>query len=405
MRAGKTAIFVLLVLVLLMVPAAYTMLEELAAQEMLAQNRSSRNRNQPPSNSNSRHREIAARASRIISSADIDIKILVAQVFLTAVDGRETIPERTRQLLTEIPAGGVILFGYNLGPNSEQTRAYIEELSRCISDVTFVPFIATDQEGGAVQRFRGNAALPPPLSYWERLRGMENQNNAVDTVISSVEEEAAVSGRELRRIGVTMNLAPVAEILTTENMPFLGNRSYGPDQNFTIRASAAFIRGMERAGIASTLKHFPGNTAADPHYHRAVLTISEAELERKIRPFRELIHLEAPAVVMVSHVIVPTWDTIPLSRSTVAVRKLREMGFNGIIMSDDFAMVAAGASPEVSVVEALAAGVDMIIVWPRDIRRTYQAVLAALETGELSEARIREAAERVIYQKIRYGLM
>ena len=400
---GRASIFVLFAAVLLMVPASNIMLEEQVTSDTIAQNRNTRNRNNTPSISSSRHREITNQASRIVSS--IDIRTLAAQVFLTAVDGRETISSGTRQLLTEIPPGGVILFGYNLGQNPERTREYIEELSHCIGDVTVVPFIATDQEGGGVQRFRGDAALPSPISYWERLQGMENQNNALDTVISSVEEDATVSGRELRRIGVTMNLAPVAEILTTENSPFLRNRSYGPDSSFTIRASSAFIRGMESARIAATLKHFPGNCSVDPHYHRAVLTISDAELERKIHPFRELIRLESPAVVMVSHVIVPSWDTIPLSRSSVAVRKLREMSFTGIIMSDDFAMVAAGAPPEISVVEALAAGVDMIIVWPRDIRRIYQAVLSALETGELSEGRIRQAAERIIYQKIRYGLI
>jgi beta-N-acetylhexosaminidase len=162
---------------------------------------------------------------------------------------------------------------------------------------------------------------------------------------------------------------------------------------------------MEEARIAATIKHFPGNSGIDPHYHMAVLDIPAAELEMKIEPFRELIRRESPAAVMVSHVVVPSWDTISLTRSPIAVGRIRDMGFTGIIMADCFAMVATGAPPEIAVVEAVAAGVDMVMTWPNNIQKTYKAILNALEAGTLSEERVREAAERVIYQKIRYGIV
>ncbi|MCL2102280.1 MAG: hypothetical protein FWH22_11285 [Fibromonadales bacterium] len=345
--------------------------------------------------------EYRLRAAQIADS--MDVKLLAAQVILTAVSGKETVPEATRKLLTEIPAGGIMLFGYNIVPNPEKNRAFIEELSNFIASLTLPPFIASDQEGGPVQRIRGKAALPAPLSYWEKLSA--NQNSNADTVISAIEQEATQAGKELRRLGVTMNLAPLAEVLTEENKPFLKNRSYGPDPIFTTNAAAAFIRGMENAKIASTVKHFPGNSSADPHYHKAVLGASEAELEMMIEPFRELARRETPAVIMASHVIVPSWDAKPLTRSPIGVKHIREMGFTGIIMADDFAMAAAGAPPEIAVVEALAAGVDMVMAWPKDMPKIYAAILKALETGTLAEERIKEAAERIIYQKIRYGVV
>jgi beta-N-acetylhexosaminidase len=339
------------------------------------------------------------RAAEIVDSTDI--KLLAAQLILCAVNGKGTVSDKTLKLLDEIPVGGVTLFGYNIVPDQEKNRAFVEKLFKYLSKKTLPPFVATDQEGGAVQRIRGKAALQPPLSYWEKVQA--GQNN--DTVIASIEHDAAKSGQELRRIGVTLNLAPLAEVLTKGNQPFLKTRAYSSDPVFVVNAAAAFIRGMENAKVASTLKHFPGNTGIDPHHHKVILEVSEAELEVMIGPFKELIRRESPASVMVSHAIVPSWDSIPLTRSPIAVKHIRDMGFNGIILADDLSMVAVGAPPEIAVVEAVIAGVDMFFAWPNDLPQLYNALLKAIETGALSEERVRESAKRVIYQKIRYGII
>jgi beta-N-acetylhexosaminidase len=355
----------------------------------------------PPDPESLHRTEYLQRAAQL--TASMSKKNLCAQVLLTAVNGREAVSERTRRLLADVPTGGIALFAYNISPDPEKTRTFIEELCRCISGVSIPPFVAADQEGGGVQRIRGKAALPPPLSYWERFS--TQPETAARAILAAVEQEAAVAGRELRRIGVTLNLAPVAEVLTAGNQPFLKSRSYGPDAAFTVGAAAAFIRGMESAGVASNIKHFPGNSAADPHRSKAVLNMSGAELETLVAPFGELILRETPAAVMVSHVIVPAWDSKPCSLSPVAVKRLREMGFTGIIMADDFAMAAAGSPAEICAVEALAAGVDLIMTWPDNLQKVHQAILSAIEAGKLSEERIREAAERIIYQKLRYGVI
>ncbi|MDR2702179.1 MAG: glycoside hydrolase family 3 protein [Spirochaetaceae bacterium] len=373
----------------------------LACGILPAQSRRSRPPENPSDPEYRRRTEYLQQAALL--AASMSRKTLCAQVLLTGVDGREAVSERTRRLLSDVPAGGIALFAYNISSDPEKTRVLIEELSRCISGVSLPPFIAADQEGGAVQRIRGKAALPPPLSYWEKFSTMPE--TAVAAIFAAVEQEAAGAGRELRRIGITLNLAPVAEVLTAGNQPFLKNRSYGPDAVFAVSAAAAFIRGMESAGVASSLKHFPGNSAADPHRNKTVLNMSGAELETLTAPFGELIHGEAPAAVMVSHVIVPAWDSKPCSLSPAAVRRLREMGFTGIIIADDFTMAAAGSPPEICAVEALAAGVDMIITWPGSLQKFHQAILSAIEAGKLSEKQIREAAERIIYQKLRYGVI
>jgi beta-N-acetylhexosaminidase len=344
----------------------------------------------------------------------MDRRLLAAQLILSAVDGRDTLPERTRALLAEIPPGGILLFSYNLGRDPERSKAFIGEVSACVARFSLAPFVASDQEGGSVQRFRGRAALPAPLSYWQ---GMERELSsggsgaeraeawaeARRATLLAIENHAAEAGQELRRLGVNFNLAPVAEFLSEENRPFLKDRSYSPDPVFTGEAAAAFIRGMERAGIAATLKHFPGNSGADPHRSRAVL--ASGDPEPLVAPFRYVVGRENPAAVMVSHVVVPSWDSRPSSLSPAAVGRLRALGFEGIILADDFTMAAAGAPVERCAVEALNAGVDMVMAWPADLAKIHRAVLEALERKELPEEKLRKAAERIILQKLRYGLI
>ncbi|MDR0599067.1 MAG: glycoside hydrolase family 3 protein [Treponema sp.] len=363
-----------------------------------------------PAAKNSEDPRVRQRAAEL--AASLDRKKLAAQVILTAVEGRGSVPPRTRELLSEIPAGGIMLFSRNVSQDPENSRTFIGALVQCVASLSVPPFIASDQEGGRVQRFRDKAALPPPLSYWENFQKAATEaggagKNSVErrATILAVENNAALAGRELRRLGVNLNLAPLAEPLTAENSPFIQDRSYGPSQEFTREAAAAFVRGMERVGVACTLKHFPGNSGADPHRKKAELALSGTELNALVAPFAYVIREESPAVVMLSHVIVPSWDTRPSSLSPGAVRRLRALGFNGIILADDFIMAAAGDLVEVCAVKALKAGVDMIMAWPADLRKIHQALLAALDGGDLTEERLREAAERILYQKIRYGLI
>lgn len=112
--------------------------------------------------------------------------------------------------------------------------------------------------------------------------------------------------------------------------------------------------------------------------------------------------------LMVSHSILPALDSEIASLSPVVMGGwLREeMGFSGIIMSDDFSMAAAGAAnAEAAAVRSLASGADMVLVWPPGLRRTHRAIQAALTNGSLPRQRLREAAERIIFEKIRMGLM
>jgi beta-N-acetylhexosaminidase len=208
-----------------------------------------------------------------------------------------------------------------------------------------------------------------------------------------------------------MNLAPVAEFLTGENGAFLGDRSYGGDPVFAGRAAAAFIRGMEGAGVACVVKHFPGNGGVDPHEAPVSLPYGPEELERLASPFRTVLEKTPPAGVMVSHALVPALD--PGRMASLSVRIIggwlrEELDFDGIVVADDFSMGAVrsqGLSSADAVIEALNAGVDMVMAWPPQITLIHRAILDALDGGKLSRERLEEAAGRILYAKFKLGLM
>jgi beta-N-acetylhexosaminidase len=199
--------------------------------------------------------------------------------------------------------------------------------------------------------------------------------------------------------------------LNSENAAFLEDRSYGPDAAFVEAAAAAFVRGMSAAAVACVVKHFPGNSGADPHRAASVLSDDREALDKMVLPFAGLITKERPAGVMVSHVLVNAWDpgvNASRSRPVVSVWLRENLGFRGIVLGDDFSMgaiSAAGLREEEAVIEALNAGVDMVMTWPRSLGRVHRAILRALRDGRLTRKRLEEAAARIIYEKIRYGLM
>jgi beta-N-acetylhexosaminidase len=167
------------------------------------------------------------------------------------------------------------------------------------------------------------------------------------------------------------------------------------------------MRGMKAAGISCVVKHFPGN-AGDPHLETPLMRGGAESLRKAAAPFAALISGSGggPAAVMVSHIVVPAWDAGKnASLSEVVMKeKLRgEFGFGGIILADDFSMgaISGGYDTAEKSREALAAGADMVMAWPRNLVSVHGAILAALEDGRLPRARLEDAASRIVREKLR----
>ena len=386
-----------------------------------------------------------AQAEAASIAGSLDIRQLAAQLIMCGIDGRGHLNPDMRTLLAECPAGGVMLFRYNLDTSKEEIQNLISEISGCIAahceaplsgiDGTqagsggglpgrILPFVAVDHEGGQVNRFRdGFAALPPPGSYGTLAEGSH------DSAIAQIEADSFCAGSEIYSLGINVNLAPVPEFLNAHNGEFLGSRSYGPNPVFTAQAASAFIRGMERAGLLCVAKHFPCSAGKDPHFFSSVLDISLDELDALISPFAALLSAGQARALMAGHTLVPARDPVQIASLSPIILNdwLRdELGFSGILICDDFSMAAAGsaavsnkvaisntvavsnAAPPDSALAAtksLAAGADMVMVWPQDIRRTHRAIQNSIADGSLPIERLREAAARIIFEKIRMGLI
>jgi beta-N-acetylhexosaminidase len=360
-------------------------------------------------------------ASSIV--AKMDDKQLAAQVIITGIDGKGNLTQGMKTLLLECPAGGIMLFRYNLDTDNKAIQELIDETATLIASgntlevdqtiYSIPPFVAVDHEGGSVNRFRtGIADLPSADSYSQMVQEMDEK-----TTITQINTDSFNAGTSIKRLGVNMNLAPVAEYLNDNNRDFLSSRSYGSDPEFTVKAASAFVAGMEQAGILCVVKHFPGSSGADPHYYPSVLDGDKYILAQLTVPIATLIHSGHTKALMVSHTSVPAWDSkiASLSPAVMGTWLRDELGYEGIIICDDFSMAAAKTStltssigslkPETAAVLSLAAGTDMVLVWPPDLRRTHQAIIAALNEGSLHRERLQEAATRIIYEKIQMEII
>jgi beta-N-acetylhexosaminidase len=300
-----------------------------------------------------------------------------------------------------------MLFKYNLDSEKDAVRAFLALSAGFVSDASGIaPFIAVDHEGGLVHRCGpGVKKLRAAESFWELA-----QKEGPEAALELLEREVSQSAMEIRDLGVTMNFAPVAEVLNDDNRDFLETRSYGSDPVFIEAAASAFVRAMDAAGVACVVKHFPGNSV-DPHSAPAFLGADAAALDRMTAPFAGIMRRLRPAAIMVSHVVVPAVD--PERNASLSPLVMNgwirdELGFSGLLITDDFSMAAVSSSdiaPEEAVVEALIAGADMVMTWPDTIVSVHRAILGALEEGRLPRWRLRDAVRRIIAEKIRYGLI
>jgi len=341
-------------------------------------------------------------------AASLNDSLLAAQLLVCGTDGRGSLQPHMIDLFGECPAGGVMLFKYNLDTDKDAVRSLVNETVSLIrSKADIPPFVAVDHEGGSVNRFsRGTASLPAASSYWELY-----QKEGKEAALEKIRADSLRAGREINELGINLNFAPVAEYLNDDNRVFLENRSYGTDPVFTAEASTAFMYAMQEAGVLCVIKHFPGSAGTDPHYSASSLNLDKSALDKLVYPFADLISRGARAV-MAAHTLVPAIDSKIASLSAAVMQNwLRvELGFNGIIISDDFSMAAARntadkTSPEEAAILSIAAGADMVLVWPSDIKRTHSAFIAAIEDGRLSRERTREAASRIIYEKLKMELI
>lgn len=316
-----------------------------------------------------------------------DLGRLALGVLVGAFAGT-SLPDDYRELLAD-GLGGVCLFGSNTGSST------LVELTTAIRAASPTAVIAIDEEGGDVTRLHATALSPVPGAA---------VLGALDDLALTHDVGRAV-GAELRAVGVTLDLGPVADVNTNPDNPVIGTRSFGSDPDLVARHVAAWTSGLQEAGVAACVKHFPGHgdTAVDSH-----LALPTVHADRETLATRELVPFAAAvaagaASVMTSHLVVPSLDPgVPATFSRPVLDLLRDrIGFTGVVVSDALDMAGASADrgiPEAAVL-ALAAGVDLLCLGSdhpaASVREVQSAIVSAVQEGRLPLARLEDAVTRV----------
>ncbi|MEU9231476.1 glycoside hydrolase family 3 protein [Streptomyces subrutilus] len=311
------------------------------------------------------------------------------------------------ELVARYHLGGVVYFAW---AHNTRTPHQIAELSAGLQEAALasgpgIPLLlSTDQEHGAVARVGKPATLfPGAMALGARHRATGSTADA--------RRAARIAGDELAAMGIRQDYAPVADVNVNPANPVIGVRSFGADPGAVAELVAAQVRGYQAAGVAATAKHFPGHgdTETDSHVGLPVMRHSRARWEELDEPpFRAAVEAGVDAV-MTAHIVFPaldpSGDPATLSRPIVTGILRERLGFRGVVVTDalDMAGVRQKYGDDRVPVLALLAGCDQLLN-PPDLGLAHRSVLAAVESGELTQERIDASVLRILELKARRGL-
>jgi len=321
----------------------------------------------------------------------------IGQLLIGSLAGPTISPE-VRSVAREFSLGGLTLFSRNI-----EAPEQVAELSIDVQALAAgLPlWIAVDQEGGRVARLRKPFTEWPPMAVLGR-------SGSVDLASRFATALAA----ELRAVGITLDYAPVLDIHTNPKNPVIGDRALADDAELVARLGAAIVRGLQDNGVAACGKHFPGHgdTSVDSHLELPLVEHPPDRIRRvECVPFREAIRADV-AFIMTAHVLVPSLDEekpATLSPRIVQALLRDELGYRGVILSDDLEMTAIARSYEVpeAAVQAVVAGCDALLVCSGDAgvqAATLEALVHAVEDGRIAYKRIEDALRRLRLAKERF---
>jgi len=326
----------------------------------------------------------------------------IGQLFMFGIEGTE--PEPLRPLIEELLPGGVILFGHNI-VSLNQLQQLTGGLQAYAAAAGLPPLlISVDQEGGRAVRLGGELCRQYPSN---RQLG-EAYRETGD--LSSVRDQGSETAATLAGVGINMNLAPVLDVVTVEGNTVIADRAYGAEPEAAASLGTAYVEALQAGGVIATAKHFPGHgpTPVDSHYGLPVVDLTNDELHAvHLAPFWAAI-AAGVAAIMPAHIIYTAWDEWPATLSRVLLTTLlrEELGFSGVVISDDLNMHAISRHYPypASMVQAVSAGVDILLVCHQhEVQRAaWNTMISAAENGSLSELTLDTARHRIGRLKAQY---
>ncbi len=353
----------------------------------------------------------------------VSLEEMVGQMIMTGFhgDGQGSNPEEFAAVLAQVEKGkigGVILFDVDVSGLLAQGYDIIEAkkqiFSSNIKNVSQVKkltntlqsaaphklLIAVDQEGGNIQRLKpehGFASIPSAMEM-SKTSPKQTYKIAYDL------------GKRLSDLGINVDFAPVADVNVNPESPAIGakDRSFSEDSDIVTEYAGAFARGLARAKIAHSYKHFPGHGSAGVDSHNGLTDVTKTYQDYELNPYRNLLKNSSPyTMVMVAHIVNQNIDTLPASLSKKTIDMARDMGFDGVIVSDDMDMgaIANEYGTETAIQMAIMAGNDILVfgnnlTFDKNRGSDVNATIVKMVTeGKIPESRIRESYNRIMKLK------
>ena len=314
-----------------------------------------------------------------------------------------TVSERVRLLLfvTIAPTGAGLAAGLKTGAGGIFLPAGSADLvargavNDAVDTAPRPPLVAVDEEGGRVQRLASVVGRLPTARDMARLGP------------AAIRKLARDHGEGLRSLGITMDFAPVLDVVDDDEIGgsgAIGDRSFSSDPAVVTESAGAFAAGLAEAGVIPTYKHFPGHGHASGDSHRGVVVTPPLDaLGPDLEPYRQLLSADPqPVAVMVGHLVVPgltNGEPATVSREAVTGLLRETYGFDGLIVTDDLSGMRGildRYSTTEAAVRAVEAGVDMVLIPTSDAQRVARAIEAAVAGGRLSVAQLNASADRVL---------
>ncbi|MHB0935568.1 MAG: beta-N-acetylhexosaminidase [Armatimonadota bacterium] len=345
-----------------------------------------------------------AKAEQVLAGMTLEQK--AGQMLMIGFDGKSA--KGIEPIGGRCHPGGIVLFRRNIDDASQLTQLIADAQATAYARDGAGLLVAIDQEGGRV------AQLLSPLC--KRFPANRDWGNVYDfspeSALIGVQAQARETAATFRRYGINMNLAPVLDVQAVEQKTVIGTRSYGDDPEVVATLGGEYIRALQHEDILATAKHFPGHGATldDSHADLPVIDAADGRIDAALQPFREAIAAGVEAI-MTGHIVYSAVDTYPATLSYEwLTRRLRgEMRYQGLIVTDSMGMgaIVKNYRFDQAVVTAVNAGVDIILIATGDDyqRAAGDAIVKAVQNGEITELRLDDSVRRILYYKARHGLL
>jgi len=344
--------------------------------------------------------DLNKKVENVLSSMTLEQKI--GQMLVYGFKG-QTAKEDATQLIKKYNLGGVILFTRNIDSENQTVKLNQDIQHYAIDNLKIPVFISIDQEGGKVLRIQNFGTVLP---------GNMNLGATRSPTLSFL--AGKLTAVDLEMLGINMNLAPVLDVNTSAKNEVIGVRSFGADPDMVASLGSSYIKGIQSRKVSATAKHFPGHgsTSGDSHFETLSTEKTLDELRNyDLKPFARAIKDNVDAI-MTAHISVPSIDPsgLPatLSRKVITGLLRNEMGYNGLVITDDMEMRPATREWPVgkAAVHAVLAGCDMIIVvWTDSAKEdVYKSMIGAVKDNFITQARIDESVRRILKVKFKRQL-